>query len=428
MLRSMKPTCYAIDFGTTHSLLAPVKAGDDSLLPLKIDPTALDPTVLKSVLLFAENSQVFFGDQAIKEYAERAGEGRLLRSIKKFLPRKSFISTQIHNKKYSLADLISRFLREMKQRADQELGIEVDQVVLGRPAKFSQKANEDQLAQNRLEAAAKQAGFKEIAFFPEPLAAAFDFRSELQEEKIVLVVDLGGGTSDFTVIKLGPRAFQPEDVLSLGGVSIAGDVLDGNIMREGVAPHFGSQVQYQLPMSTNILTMPLELKHKLASPADITLLSRSELLRYIREIQECTLQPKDSEAIDRLFILVEDNLGFHVFERIEKCKIEVCGSGTGTIELRYPGIEFHHELNEDRFEELIDDSISKILGEMELTLKGAGLSHSQIDLICCTGGTSKVPMIQTALKKRFGEHKIRSTQMFHSVIRGLAERAKEVYF
>src|SRR5690606_9576768 len=128
-------------------------------------------------------------------------------------------------------------------------------VVLGRPARFSTDEGRDQLAQSRLEAAARLAGFKNIEFFAEPLAAAYDYRQGITRDKLVLVVDLGGGTSDFTVIKVSHGSQSQSEVLSLGGVSIAGDAVDGEIMTHKVAKHFGCDVKYRMPLSSNILTM-----------------------------------------------------------------------------------------------------------------------------------------------------------------------------
>ena len=135
-----------------------------------------------------------------------------------------------------LEDLIGYFLLEMKKRAERTLGVEVTDVLLGRPAKFSNDPVKDGLAQFRLQKAAQLAGFKTVSFLPEPLAAALDLRKRLTEMKTVLVVDLGGGTSDFTVIRIGPKEFESSDVLAIGGVSVAGDAVDGEFMKTHVAP------------------------------------------------------------------------------------------------------------------------------------------------------------------------------------------------
>ena len=126
--------------------------------------------------------------------------------------------------------------------------------MLGRPAVFSLVESEHQLAIDRLEKAARLAGFKEISFCPEPVAAANQFKNELDSRKLVLVADFGGGTSDFTILYLDRDGFKAKDVLAIDGINVAGDRYDGALMREFIAPHFGADISYQLPLSKNILT------------------------------------------------------------------------------------------------------------------------------------------------------------------------------
>ena len=145
----MSSLIYAIDYGTSNSLLS----GCDSeglLGPVPIDPSAKDPTVLRSVLFYPDNKNVYFGQKAIELYAESGCEGRLFRSIKKYLPNPNFVATSIGNRPYTLEAIISTFLREMKRRADQKIGQESESVVLGRPARFSMDEEKDQLAEKRL--------------------------------------------------------------------------------------------------------------------------------------------------------------------------------------------------------------------------------------------------------------------------------------
>lgn len=253
---------YAIDFGTTNSLLA---AADENgvYAPIPLDPFAIDPTILRSVLYFPNQKTCFYGAQAISEFTHQDMHGRLLRSVKKFLPSRSFIGTYIENRPMNLEDLIGIFLKELRRRANEHFGQDVDAVVLGRPAKFSQDPADDQWAQYRLEKAARIAGFKTIDFCPEPIAAAREFRAQINETKTALIADFGGGTSDYTVLKIGKGPYRSSDVLAIGGVSIAGDALDGAVMRKRIAPHFGSEVRYQVPFGSNILQMPTFLAERI---------------------------------------------------------------------------------------------------------------------------------------------------------------------
>lgn len=417
-----KDYTYAIDFGTTNSLLSFVKDKNNKKI-LNLDELNDDPSILRSIMYYPKEGEPSFGQNAIKQYVDESGEGRFLRSIKKYLPTESFTGTNINNKFYSIEELIGRFLKEMKGRADKLIQSDVRRVVLGRPAKFSQDQKKDKLAQDRLEAAAKFAGFSEISFCPEPLAAAYEFKKTITDEKLLLVVDLGGGTSDFTVIKIHPGEYKESDVLSIGGVSVAGNKLDGCIMGSKIAPYLGSQVKYRFPMSDNILEMPASLKLNLMSPADIVLMSRKDIMKFLQEVKKCTFTDHDQEHLENLFSLISENQGFAIYEEIEKCKKQVCINGDYQFLYEQDDISITEPVNYLEFVDMTKDKINQIFKELDYVMSAAGVSSDQIDLICCTGGTSKVPEVSDRLVSIFGEDKIKTFKNFHSVIQGLAEKA-----
>ncbi len=200
-----KPSLYAIDFGTSNSLLCGVTARAVDA-PLALDAAAADPSVFRSILFFSETNQWHFGAEALERYVAEGMRGRFLRSLKRFLPMPSFEETRIGSRAVKLEELIGVFLREMRLRANQHYGTDVRRALFGRPARFAENDENDALAEERLGAAAQFAGFDEVHFCPEPIAAAYDFRSRLSEPKVVLVADFGGGTSDFTVARLTPAA------------------------------------------------------------------------------------------------------------------------------------------------------------------------------------------------------------------------------
>lgn len=416
---------FAIDYGTSNSLLAATD-GTIDIGPVKLDETAPDPTVLRSVLYFPNQNSCYYGQEAVAQYSENQAEGRLIRSIKKYLPSESFVGSYIEDRVVRLEDLISFFLLEMKKRASAQLGVESNSVLLGRPAKFSDDPAKDKLAEYRLRKAAELAGFKNIEFLAEPLAAAFELRKRLREPKVVLVVDLGGGTSDFTVIRIGPDAYREEDLLAMGGVSIAGDRIDGEFMKFAIAPWFGSKVKYRVPMGRNILEMPKSLLDHICSPADIAQLRKSEYMQFFRDMRNWALSEKDKAALSRLFVLVDDQLGFELFEKIDGAKREFSTSSKAVFDFDYPSIEVRDEIQKVDFESFIWDPAEKILATMDDTIKAAGVGLAGIDLVYCTGGTSKLGLIQNGLRKRFPEEKIVKTNFFHSVTEGLVARAREL--
>lgn len=420
-----RPVLYAIDFGTSNSLLAAASASA-VCPPIALDPGAPDPTILRSILFFPHASRCFYGQDAIRQYVEHGLHGRLIRSIKKHLPSRSFVGTHIEERPMTIEDLVGVLLREMKVRADRFFGVEVDRVMLGRPARFSASADDDRLAQDRLGRAARAAGFREVHFCPEPIAAAREFRTQLDRTRTVLVCDFGGGTSDFTVIRIGREGFAPSDVLAVGGVSVAGDALDATIMRHTVSRHFGADVTYQVPMGGNVLRMPPHLMEKLCSPADASLLRSQDVQTFLRNVQSWSLGPTDREKIDRLFTFVEDALGFSVFEAIERAKRDLSDAETTTLSFDYPTVELCEPLTRAGFDAGSERQTQTILDKLDEVVRQAGLGHADIDVVCATGGTAKVPRIAAALRERFGAERLQEFQHFHSVVHGLAEEARSL--
>lgn len=416
---------YAIDYGTSNSLLSAaekVQIYD----PIILDPLNEDPTIFRSIIFFPTTGGAHFGRAAVKAYGDHRAEGRLLRSIKKYLPVKSFSGTMIGSDFYPLEELIGRFLREMRLRANEKFGREVESVVMGRPARFANADEGDKLAQARLEKAAKLAGFKHVEFYAEPLAAAHEYRKHLTAEKLVLVADLGAGTSDFTVLRLGKGPLRDQDVLSVGGISVAGDALDSTIMDGEVAGYLGTEVQYRLPLSSNVLKMPPDIRGKLSSPADIALMTKQDIIHFLRSVQKSALDEDSKEKLDRLFVLIEENLGFQIYEVIESSKRNVCRDGKSKLLFDYPGIDLETRFEYDDFRDWSWEKLKLILESLDETVKVAGVKLGDIDLVCCTGGTAKVPEFSEQLKLRFGNAKIEQFDNFHSVIKGLAERAREL--
>lgn len=418
----MKPSLYAIDFGTSNSLL--VAAGEGMVdPPLALDPAARDASVFRSVACFSSNGEWSFGAGALERYVADGMQGRFLRSLKRFLPVVSFTETRIGSQTLKLEALIGLFLREMKRRADAHYGVDVRRALLGRPARFSDDDAADALAERRLEGAARFAGFESVEFCPEPVAAAYDFRSQLTTPKVVLVADFGGGTSDYTVARLSPGAAEAE-VLAIGGVSLAGDAFDGRIMRHRVARHFGSDVRYRVPFGHNVLTMPTPLVDALCSPADTCLLARRDIVRFLQDVRASALGDDDQAKVDRLLCLVEDSLGFQVFEAIEAVKRDLSDAEQAELRFDYPGLELREVLLRADFEEYTRVVVEAILARLDATVAASGVDFAGIDLVCCTGGTARVRALSAGIRARFGDDKLVRLRSLHSVIQGLGERAR----
>jgi hypothetical chaperone protein len=419
------PTVYALDFGTSNSLLA--AANEDQIWPpVPLDPAASDPSILRSVLYFPNANRCYYGAEALLRYAENGLEGRLLRSIKKHLPSRSFNGTYIEERPMLIEDLIAALLREMRVRADTYFCAEVDRVVLGRPARFCDNPLDDSFAEHRLRQAAKKAGFADVHFLPEPVAAAREFGATVGEPRVVLVADFGGGTSDFTVMRVGRKRFEPSDVLAIGGVAIAGDALDASIMRNHVARHFGAEVSYKVPFGSNVLRMPKPIVEQLCSPANLSALRQKDVAEFLRNVRSWSVGPDDREKLDQLRVLVDDALGFQIFEVIEQAKRALSTSTGADIVFTYPSIDVREHVARAAFEAGSQRETDAILRCLDDTVRAAGVAPGDVDLVCCTGGTAKVRRIAAQMRARFGERRVRDWKSFHSVVEGLAVHAQAV--
>lgn len=419
----MTPVAYAIDFGTTNSLIAAASA-DRVWEPLAVEPEGPDPTVLRSVLFFSDDTAGFeCGARALRTSVETGARGRLIRSIKRFLPVESFVETRIGTRRYALEELIAILLRNLRERANALVGADVRSAVLGCPARFSDEPGAHELALSRLERAAELAGFTQVVLCEEPVAAALDCAHQADRQELVVVLDLGGGTSDFTVARLGAGR---TDVLSVGGVAVAGDALDGALMRTSIAPYFGANVKYRRQFGENVLGFPRPLLEKLCSPAELCLLDRRDTLSFLREIQSSALGEADRLCMERLLCLVEDRLGFRLFEAIDATKRALSEADVAPFRFDYPSIELTFPVERAAFEAAIAPALERIWSRLDETLAAAGVTAADVDRVYCTGGTARVPAFLRAVADRFGSGKVRQVSTFHAVIQGLGERARSL--
>jgi hypothetical chaperone protein len=427
---SFKPDIYAIDFGTSNSLLAAANR-DGSHAPIPLDPAAEDPSLMRSVLFFPEargpaGAGVALGKAALEQYVAQGSRGRLVRSLKRFLPMRGFVRTQINGRTYTLEELIAIMLRAMRERADRHFGARVTSVLLGRPARFAEAPADDAFAEQRLRQAALLAGFERVEFCPEPVAAARDFRDELTQDTLMLVGDFGGGTSDYSLVRMGQGGFALSDVLAIGGVSVAGDALDGSLMRGKVARHFGADVRYKVPFGDNELTMPKPLMEKLCSPAEMSLLAQRDAASFLSDVRSWSLGADDRHHIDQLLTLVEDGLGFMLFESIEQAKKQLSSADQALLSFHVAGIDLDQGITRAEFERGAQRELTAIIRALDATLERAGVRAADVGLVCLTGGTARVPCIKVALAERFGAERLHSLRGLHAVAEGLARHAQRL--
>lgn len=411
---------HAVDFGTSNSLLSFVSS-EGKVLPVPLDLNG--NRVLRSLIYTPEKNKWFFGNEAINEYVNSEGEGRFFRSIKKFLPEPGYSGTSVFNRNINISEMVAVFLGEMRKRANKHTGIEVNKIILGRPALYSLDKDNDQLAENRMRLGAELAGYKEIIFCPEPVAAGLDYTSSPSGERIVLITDFGGGTSDFTLMRVRQGHYSQDDILGLSGIFIAGDALDGIMMRDFIAPHFGSEYEYRLPGGSNVLQFPKNLLKKICSPAHITHLRERDTWEFLQHINKFALSETDQTRMQNLFTLVECQLGFPLFHEIEKTKIKLGSNSVAEFEYNHLDINITQPVTSSGYRESVMPTVEEVMSTMMEVFKQSGLTPGDVDQVILTGGTSQFPLIREKLQEIFGASKLQEHNIYQSVVNGLAQYA-----
>ncbi|HLD28202.1 MAG TPA: Hsp70 family protein [Patescibacteria group bacterium] len=418
----MDCVAYGLDFGTTNSAIS-VLGADGSVKVLPVNQSGGE--IVKSVLFFPPRSQkAYVGQEAIQEYVKAGMRGRLIQSIKSALADDKFTGTLINGERHQIEDLIAVIISFLKSRADEIIGRQINRVVLGRPAIFSSDPDKEKLARERLIVVAQKAGFQDIEFQLEPIAAALHYESSLKQPQTVLVADLGGGTSDFTLMKLSPeKASETQrdaDILATNGIYIGGDNLDARIMWRKVVKYFGSEANYQ--SGSKWLHVP----HRLIdSICDWHFLSFIKEDRFEQELIQMIRQSADNpEAIDRLQSLIDNNLGFALSRSVEIAKCELSSIRKSSIIFNEDEINISEEITREEFENSIKDELAKIKDCLHRLLASAGLTPKDVDTVFLTGGTSYVPAIKKLFQDEIGADKIVSGDNFVSVAAGLALSSK----
>ncbi|WP_136523449.1 Hsp70 family protein [Geomonas ferrireducens] len=411
---------FGLDFGTTNSALSVYRDGKVEVVD--IDESSSNRSLMRSVLYFNEDDEIFTGQEAIGQYVNDGAAGRFMQSIKTFLPNRSFEGTEVFGKKYGIDDLVAIILRRIKAKGEAYVGHPVDSVVLGRPVVFSEDAEKDALAQLRLEKAARKAGFSHIHFQFEPVAAALSFEETLSAgtEKLVFIGDFGGGTSDFTVIKVKGGAFdrtdRRSDVLSIGGVYTAGDKFDSQIMWEKIAKYFGRGVRYKGMGKDELFDIPHSIIYTLCQWHRIPLLRGRKTREQIRLIKNAAT---DRQALENLEHLISDNYGFFLFQCIEKAKCELSQQEFAQVSFKERGLTIEEGITREEFEAINRENLSRISGTIDEVVSRSGVRNDQIDTVFLTGGTSRIPVIRRLFEDRFGSDKLENRNAFTSVVHGL---------
>jgi hypothetical chaperone protein len=400
-----------IDFGTTNSAIAIADdAGAVHLAPLRGDP------YWRTILYFEPGGGLTAGAPAIARYLETEGEGRLVQSIKSHLASGSFTKTQILGRRWSLEDMIAAYLRQLRAAAPVDLGT---RAVVGRPVRYwgAETADDDARAVGRMRDALAKAGFDEVAFEYEPVGAAARYAARLDHEELIVVADFGGGTTDFSVIRVGPGA---SEVLATGGIGVSGDAFDARVIDAVVAPALGRGTKYTTDEMGGQAPVPAWLYGHLRRWHLLSFLKEESTQRLLARVADGALEPA---KIAKLVTVVEDDLGMPLHRAVEGAKVTLSGDDRARVALA--PIDLDLGVTRVDFERWIDEDLTAIEAVLDDVLARAGVTAAQIDHAFATGGSSLVPVVRARLQARFRD--VIGGEELTSVAWGLAARAHQLW-
>jgi hypothetical chaperone protein len=408
---------FGLDFGTTNTSLAWVRE-HESVTLCRLDPPAPKPDVLRSLLYYSLEERSFIvGQRAIDEYLAEDMQGTLMQSIKTFLADDSFEETFVHDRFYRLEDLIGIVFRHIQTVIGELTPDEDALVVIGRPAVFVDQPGKEALAQERMRRAAQLARFFNVRFLYEPIAAGLAYESRLERPEVALIADLGGGTTDFTVMRLGSGAKgdRRRDILASGGVYIGGDTFDARIMMGKIARHFGAGTTFR-SMEGRDQPFPQMLLARLSRWHHVAFLRAQRTQEQLRRIHWSSSAPGRVEAFQEL---VDGNYSFFLYREIERAKSELSAKESTTLRFRRGRIAIEEPIERGEFERLIAPDLRQIDKHMHDVVRAAGLAVEDIDSVFLTGGSAQIPAVRRLFAGRFGEAKLRAHDYLTSVAYGL---------
>ncbi len=410
----MKPVSGGIDFGTSNSTVGFVKNGTPQLVPVEGE----NLTIPSAVFFNFEDNRTWFGRRAIADYTENV-EGRLLRALKSVLGT-SLINEKTRVKAQNLAftDIIGSFVGHLKAALDQARDADVEHVVLGRPVHF---VDEDEVADRRAESelrsAAEKLGFRHIEFQYEPIAAALDYERSVAREELALIVDIGGGTSDFSIVRVSPERARAhdrrDDILANTGVHVGGTDLDRLASVAHVMPELGMGTLTK----DGRRNLPVGTYYDLATWQRINLLYTARALNTLRQIR---YEAAEQHKVDRLIDIVENRQGHALAARVESAKIALTDLDDTALEMRLMEETLRVPFTRAGLENAITPPIARITDTITQTLADAGLTPERIDTLFLTGGSTAVPLLRESVLKLFPNAQAVQGDRFGSVGLGLA--------
>jgi hypothetical chaperone protein len=410
-----------LDFGTSNSAIGVVRDGMAALAPIEADNTLIPSAVFFD---YETKGRVLFGEEAIAAYVGQT-EGRLMRALKSILGSPLIDEeTVLGGRKVPLRQVVEIFVRHLKLKAEAFAGREITAVVHGRPVRFVDDDDKsDARAQDVLESIVRRAGFRDVAFVYEPIAAAHHYEQTVQSEELALIADIGGGTSDFSVIRVGPqhrgRADRSRDVLANAGVRVGGTDFDAALSLAAVMPLLGLGTQ----LVEKDLPMPNALYHELATWATINFAYTYKNEREIAELVALACEP---EKVERLLKLVRQRLGHRVAFAVEDGKIALSAAEEATVPLGFLEAGLAVTATRVELDRAIEARMDRLYRIARDCIAAAGLGPAAIDTIFLTGGSSRVPAVRAAIARAAPSARRVSGSDLLSVALGLTQMAGRI--
>lgn len=437
---SAHPTpSIGIDFGTTNSSVA--LAHSDGTVELVAFPTAAAVTEsFRSVLYLEQHKHAartqiksYTGPSGIEHYLHAEHKGRLIQSLKSYLTSRTLTGTEVFGRRYTIEDLISRIITDLRLQAEKQFNQPIRHATVGRPVRFvgAEDEDDDTFATQRLREAFLHAGFESVGFEMEPIAAAYSYESTLAHDELILIGDFGGGTSDFSLLHVGPGTRSGSGtraILGNAGLGLAGDTFDARIVRKLVSPALGSnsfERSYALASDRPASIIP-------AAPAWIYAnLERWHYLSFLKTrnvseiLRAARARAQEPKKIEALINLIDEDLGYQLHQAVQRLKIALSHSESAEFNFRDGSTDIIDTITRAEFESWINEDLQSIERSVDTLLATSKVAPQQVDRVFLTGGTSFVPAVRRIFETRFSVSRVVTGNEFTSVARGLALRALE---
>jgi hypothetical chaperone protein len=424
------PAAIGLDFGTTNCAIA--RAHPDGRTELARFEAARGASEIFRSILYLEEApsgrglEIHAGPAAILAYLDSdEKQGRLMQSLKSFLASRLFSASSVFGRNYRLEELIALLLRPLREQAERYFGEKIERALVGRPVHFvhANDAADDDFALARLRAALHNAGFREVDFELEPVGAAYHYEQGLDRDELILIADFGGGTSDFSLLRVGPstrgRERRADSILGHDGVGLAGDAFDGRLIEHVVAPALGKGSHFR-STSGGELPIPAWIYKNLERWHHLSFLRSPKTLRMLYDLRREAEAP---ERLDALIHVVEHDQGYPLHRATESAKRALSESQRAEyhfVDEVLGALEVRAEVTRESFEAWIAPELAAIAECVARLLARTGIAAREVDRVFLTGGSSLVPAVREIFRARFGGERLRGGAELTSVASGLA--------